>query len=115
MAYDDLTSRPFGAVDKGAELSLPPPKIKRDMLRLTEGDPCDRDCFRNVDDNFIVRPALRSVSHILIKLQDQIDVDRGDTASWDVLKTFPDLVPCELAVICRKPCREVGFRYSAVM
>jgi hypothetical protein len=35
----------------------------------------------------------------------------GDPVDLETLKTIldvlPDLYPCELAIICRKPCREV--------
>lgn len=73
----------------------PPPiaiKTAGDLWRECEG-PCGPECFRNIE--------------------------RGDMSEeiawedWDweefrtILEISPDALPCRLAVLCRKPCREV--------
>ena len=38
--------------------------------------------------------------------QDKIPITLEDQTSKAVISLFPDLLPCDLAVLCRKPCRE---------
>ncbi|KAH7921255.1 SET domain-containing protein [Leucogyrophana mollusca] len=68
------------------------PKVTGESMRLSEGLPCGDECFRLVtNDTF------------------------ADTVHWDdtgmetlstILKIAPDVFPCQLAVLCLKPCRE---------
>ncbi|KAI9463465.1 hypothetical protein HD554DRAFT_1314714 [Boletus coccyginus] len=76
------------------------PQLTGEDMILSEGAPCGPDCFRHIQ-NFEMftetLPPSPSKSH--------------HTSSLDTLETVlgiaPDLFPCQLAIICLKPCKEV--------
>ncbi|KAF8554279.1 hypothetical protein OG21DRAFT_1412927 [Imleria badia] len=67
------------------------PHLTGEDMILSEGVPCGPDCFRHIQD------FERFVSH--------------HTGSLDTLETVlgiaPDLFPCQLAIICLRPCKQV--------
>jgi hypothetical protein len=82
-------------------------------MRDSEGIPCGDECFRN-NNEFAVRVSpysylsLACVCLLYFGPQGYIQWDDADlTTLKTILNITPDLYPCELAVLCRKPCREV--------
>ncbi|KAG6334542.1 hypothetical protein ID866_4539 [Astraeus odoratus] len=69
-------------------------------MRLSEGEPCGSDCFKLVPDIEKYAETLPPSSN-----------DPSQTPLSDILSTImgiaPDLYPCQLAVLCFKPCKEV--------
>ncbi|KAF9460266.1 hypothetical protein BDZ94DRAFT_1266409 [Collybia nuda] len=74
------------------------PKITSTDLKSSKGKACSEECFRFIDeDDFPDLPFW----------ENEDDVKTLES----VLKLMPDQNPCDLAIICRKPCREVfGYR-----
>lgn len=76
------------------------PRITGEEMRLSEGEPCGKDCFRTVQDMERYAESLPPPS-----------TDSSQTSFSDVLRTIlgvaPDLFSCQLAVLCFKPCKEV--------
>ncbi|KIM87762.1 hypothetical protein PILCRDRAFT_814478 [Piloderma croceum F 1598] len=70
------------------------PRLTNQDIRRSEGTHCGEECFR---------------ATISDDLTDQLCWD--DPVDLMTLKTIldisPDLSPCDLAVLCRKPCREI--------
>lgn len=88
------------------------PKLTSTNLKSTKGKPCSEDCFRLVDEeeDYLVNindfPILTTNvfnSKDGIFWEDEDDTKRIES----ILKLIPDQSPCDLAVICRKQCREV--------
>lgn len=81
-------------------LPLNKPRITGANMILSEGHPCGPDCFRLVPDIEQYAETLPPPSR-----------DPSQTLFADNLQTIlsiaPDLFPCQLAVICFKPCKEV--------
>ncbi|KAJ6606481.1 hypothetical protein DFH09DRAFT_1299726 [Mycena vulgaris] len=70
------------------------PHLTSDDLFEQPGEECGEDCFRHIDAD---------------DMEDQ-DASIENLAFLDsVLKLNPDILPCDLASICRLPCRQIFF------
>ncbi|KAF8172666.1 hypothetical protein BJ912DRAFT_993589 [Pholiota molesta] len=71
----------------------PQPTMTADMIRQN-GQPCKNDCYKSIDEDNI---------NMMNTHWDEADniLFRG------VMKLVPDTTPCNLAIICRKPCVEM--------
>ncbi|KAF9008257.1 hypothetical protein BDQ17DRAFT_1349630 [Cyathus striatus] len=72
-----------------------PALFTNEQIREVEGEPCGVHCFRlfHTDD----------AAMGLIQEWDNSDLETFDS----LLKLIPDTTPCDMSVICRKPCHEV--------
>ncbi|KAL4065492.1 hypothetical protein V8B97DRAFT_1875329 [Scleroderma yunnanense] len=81
-------------------IPLNKPRLAGASMILSEGHPCGPDCFRLVPDIESYAETLPPSSR-----------DPSQTPFADILHTIlgisPDLFPCQLAVICFKPCKEL--------
>jgi hypothetical protein len=90
-------------------LPIPPtlPRVTSDDY--PEGNSCGNMCFREIDDTFMVTfpdPVLPHCSHG----RQETGVEWGEPDIDElqcILGIIPDTIPCGLAKLVRKPCREV--------
>lgn len=101
-------------------LPLMPQKAMKtsDSLKRKRGESCGDDCFRLMDeqDNLhMVRAFVLWVPMSVTSMQEEVQwEDPADIGILEgVLKLCPDTMPCDLAVICRKRCREVPPQLSS--
>ncbi|EIM86515.1 SET domain-containing protein, partial [Stereum hirsutum FP-91666 SS1] len=73
----------------------PRPTMSSVALQTSRGKPCGERCFRRAMEN--VQDLIRWT-----------EIELTDLA--DVLRVFPDGIPCDLARMVRKPCAEVFFQ-----
>ncbi|KAF9486124.1 SET domain-containing protein [Pholiota conissans] len=73
--------------------SIRPTKTS-EMIKQSGGQPCDRDCYKSFEEENI---------NMINSHWDQGDKDLFES----MMKLIPDARPCDLAVICRKPCVEM--------
>ena len=67
-------------------------KAAKDLWRECE-NPCGPKCFRNIERG---------------DMSEEITWEDWDWEEFkSILEIAPDALPCQLAVLCRKPCREV--------
>jgi hypothetical protein len=87
-------------------------KVKSESMKISNGSPCGEECFRYFHDEafmvcadflFVGILCRDNISKTLVQWENECDAD--NLASH--LKIFPDLLPCEVSVLIRKPCREV--------
>ncbi|KAF8952910.1 hypothetical protein BDZ97DRAFT_1680444 [Flammula alnicola] len=72
----------------------PKPTLTADMIKSAGGTPCKKDCYKSIEPDNINMTN----NHW----------DKADSSLFkSVMKLAPDTSPCDLAVICRKPCVEV--------
>lgn len=83
-----------------AFLPLNKPRITGASMILSEGHPCGPDCFRLVPDIEQYAETLPPPS------RDPSQTPFADNLHM-ILGIAPDLFPCQLAVMCFKPCKEV--------
>ncbi|KIK95040.1 hypothetical protein PAXRUDRAFT_33188 [Paxillus rubicundulus Ve08.2h10] len=76
------------------------PQVTGESMRLSEGDPCGPRCFRLIQD---FDQFMETLPPSPIKASNITSLDILAT----VLGIAPDLYPCQLAVLCLKPCQEV--------
>ncbi|KAJ7149002.1 hypothetical protein C8R43DRAFT_952245 [Mycena crocata] len=69
------------------------PRLTCNALYSKEGDPCGEDCFRHLDPSTM-----------------DIEVRYDCTFLDSLFKIRPDELPCDLAPICRIPCKQVYLR-----
>ena len=81
---------------EGQVPSQVPPKVP--YIKIGEGvsHPCGTECF--------LQPPRNSTSLCHATIWTTQDVD----FLFSLLNYTPDISPCDLAIICRKPCREVS-------
>ncbi|KAG0699223.1 hypothetical protein DFH29DRAFT_937704 [Suillus ampliporus] len=75
-------------------------KVTNQSMRLSEGEPCGEECFRLTDESYMDK----------VYWENESDRETLET----ILSISPDLFPCQLAVICFKPCREVFVQRSHI-
>ncbi|KAJ2917884.1 hypothetical protein MD484_g2499, partial [Candolleomyces efflorescens] len=77
---------------------IPPPlsNLSPAVLDSAAGDPCGKDCF------LAAATSLRDINTVSPWTEDDKELLNS------VLTHSPDALPCDLAVICRKPCFEVA-------
>ncbi|KDQ53743.1 hypothetical protein JAAARDRAFT_39057 [Jaapia argillacea MUCL 33604] len=77
------------------------PALSNDRMRLSDGDPCGDSCFRVTD---------------IDRFKDMFYWDQEEMDDLQsVLKVTPDLISCDLAVLCQKPCREVFVKRGEII
>ncbi|OAX40547.1 SET domain-containing protein [Rhizopogon vinicolor AM-OR11-026] len=76
------------------------PKVTSQSMRLSEGEPCGEECFRLTDDSYLDK----------VYWENESDTETLKT----ILSISPDLLPCQLADLCFKPCREVFVQRSHI-
>ncbi|KAG1731608.1 SET domain-containing protein [Suillus paluster] len=76
------------------------PKVTSQSMRLSEGEPCGEECFRLTDESYMDK----------VYWENESDKETLKT----ILSISPDLFPCQLAVLCFKPCREVFVQRSHI-
>ncbi|KAJ7090296.1 hypothetical protein B0H15DRAFT_258042 [Mycena belliarum] len=69
------------------------PRVTSDELREEPGEPCGTECFRLMDPD---------------DMEDQDMSMHNLDFLHGVLELDPDMLPCNLAVICKLPCRQIS-------
>ncbi|EGN92578.1 hypothetical protein SERLA73DRAFT_117187 [Serpula lacrymans var. lacrymans S7.3] len=77
----------------------PDPKLTRKGFIKVAGKPCGDDCFVNNQDS---PPDI---------LWTETDLETFKV----IFEVTPDTMPCDLAVLCRKPCREVFHQRNVIL
>ena len=88
---------------------LPPAVARVASNDYPEGVSCGDMCFREIDEAFQVKFVWSLISVLLTDYQED-SVQWGDPEIEEllcILEIIPDTVPCGLAKLVRKPCREV--------
>lgn len=93
-----------------------------ESMKLSEVEPCGALCFKLQDfdseeKNLLVRPPLQLIYNTFAhSTQESSPWSNPDdiTMLEGILKLTPDTIPCDLAIICRKPCFEVRIIYNPV-
>jgi histone-lysine N-methyltransferase EZH2 len=99
-------------VDSQYELYTPPLNPKEPQLTTADffeqpGDACGGECFRGIDsDDMVWAQAYKNYGPNVISWQ-EVDVFIDLKFLDSMLKLDPDLLPCDLAVICKLPCEQV--------
>jgi hypothetical protein len=90
-------------------------------MKLSEVEPCGALCFKlqefdSEENNLLVQPKLQLFYNPFAHPppQESSPWSKPDdiTMLEGILKLTPDTVPCDLALICRKPCFEVCINYN---
>ena len=92
-----------------------------ESMKLSEVEPCGELCFKLQDfgseeKNVLVRPTLslfyNPFGHSSSQESSPWSNPDDITMLEGILKLTPDTIPCDLAIICRKPCLEVRINYN---
>ena len=90
-------------------IPVPPtlPRVTSDDY--PEGNSCGRMCFREIDESLMVTFPDLVLPHYSQRRQEAtVDWAEPDIDELQcILEIIPDTVPCGLAKLVRKPCREV--------
>ena len=91
-------------------LPVPPAAPRVTSNDYPNGESCENMCFRKIDDTFMVTlPDHLASQHYSQGIQeDSVEWVEPDIDELQcILEIIPDTLPCGLAKLVRKPCREV--------
>lgn len=90
---------------------LPEAKLTSIDLRERTEEPCDRDCFlfiNELEDDEVRLPNMLIACLTTCSQENLDNWTMADQVDFNTaLKWMPDTLPCDLAIIFKKPCREV--------
>jgi hypothetical protein len=90
-------------------LPVPPAAPRVTSGDYPEGDSCGTMCFREIDDDSkVTRPSHRLPQYSQGRQEASVEWVEPDIDELRcILEIIPDTLPCGLAKLVRKPCREV--------